>query len=247
MSSLAILRPSEVTSATQRWLEDRFSRSLLILGDLTAPLAGLTTIFVACTAGGIAGVAARFEGFARVVVSIAADDDGAALALHDAASPGLLAVSAGDRAASLLGGPVHSEDFWMTRRTDGAERRGPAVPADDREALHEFYRREGVDFWTPAMFAFGHHFVVHDGDGRVAAAAGVNFIVSDYAQLGAVATAGHARGRDYATSCLSAVIASLHAAGVRECGLFADEHDERLLRLYSRLGFEPRGRFRFIG
>ena len=229
-----------------------FPRSLLLLGDLTEPLLGQTDIWVAWQTE-LVGVAVVFHGFATTLVSVVADDSESGMALMEELrpalkSPCLLVASLEEPLLSCFEQGTVDEDLWLIRETTPIESNLSTCAIRSASEIAAFYYKCGMHFWNPAMVDFGHYFGIRKPDSTLASIAGVNFVLSEprYAQIGNVATDSEWQNKGFATSCVGAVIDSLHTAGVSRCGLFVDANRSDLIRLYERIGFQQAGRFRFV-
>lgn len=244
---MAMIETVDACEASRRCQGLPPEQRLLILADTTAPLAPHTTFLASQD-----GIAARFDGF-NVPVIVAAgrepeplgqlidrlrsQDEECTVCLHETVPV----------PAWLEAGFV-SRDTWMVRPTLGVQRRGKAVPLTDPAQLLELYRQAGTGFWTPRMLKFGHYWGILGSGGALLAAAGVHFILPDrsYAQLGGVATLPSERGRGYASTCITNVLAGLAETNIPICGLFADRSAELLLGFYRHLAFAVQGHYRFF-
>jgi GNAT superfamily N-acetyltransferase len=249
--------PRELTPGSQDWCEAlawasrHFDRSVLILGDMTAPLRPHTRLWSCADAAAVAvGVAVRFEGFASPVVSCAAEDEDSCGALVDAArlaGPGMLVTHESQPLPAPLMRTHADHDPWLTGVCEPLPAPSNICPLEDPAELESFYAGQDMHYWHCDMLQFGHWFGVRDASGTLICAGGVNFVVPEhsYAQLGGLATAAHARGRSHATAVLDAIRSSLAQAGIARCGLFADSSDPRLPGFYVARGFAAHSRFRF--
>lgn len=237
-----------------RWAEDRFDRSLIILGDSTKYLMPYSHHFAAYehVSFSVFGLAVRFTGFERPVVSVAADDPIAFRELLQTACCGegaIVAVGAEQRLHSNLGGALQTLDTWLVAPSlPGLDDPPEVKPIRDEQELRDFYDKQGMHFWCPAMLRIGHAFGIRGPDGTLVCAGSVNFTLPrlGYAQIGALATHPAHRGRSFANRVLIAIRSSLSRADIRECGLFADATNPQLPTFYLRQGFSVRGSFRFI-
>lgn len=255
MLSIYHLGPSPSDSelaAVRNFGARRFHRSILLLGDLTAPLTGHTSIWVARQAG-LTGVAVTFRGFPTPVVSIVADDLESGNTLLEAVRPvlrrpSLLVLNAEESLAAQFRREVVDKDLWLLRDTTAQEVEHPTSLALSPSEVAAFYTRCGMHFWTPAMLDFGHYYGIRSTDSRLVSLAGVNFVLSEfgYAQIGNVVTDRESRNKGFATSCVKAVIDSLHRSGIGRCGLFVDSQRPDLIRLYGNIGFSEEGQFCFV-
>lgn len=244
--------PSDELAAVRLFGRRRFSRSLIALGDLTAPLIEHTSVWVTGRPE-ISGVAVVFHGFKTAMLSVVADDASSGDALLTAArrelgGGGLLVANVEEPLLSRLEHEAADEDLWLTLETSAVEVEQPARLVRSLSEIAAFYDRCGVHFWAPAMTNFGHHYGVRDDDSVLISMAGVNFVIPEvgYAQIGNVATDEKWRNKGFATSCVRAVINGLHDSGVGRCGLFVNSGSPELIRLYQNIGFQEAGRFRFI-
>lgn len=253
MTLLSILQsPENVPSSAQAYLDGRFSRALLVLGDLTSPLRPLTEYWVGKENGRVSGVAALFRGFRVPMLSLVTDREEAAISLVQTARRNvngkqLIAVHADESWSKFLSG-VRQTDLWMTCETGQTDDLPKdVVPLHSIEELQAFYARQKLHFWAPAMLKFGHAFGIRSG-GELVSAAGINFVLDHhtYAQIGSIATDARYRCRGFASTCIRAVLKSLHQAGIYRCGLFADSQSSRLLQFYSNRNFRENGRYEFI-
>ena len=241
----------DASPAVRAWAVARFDRALMILGDSTEPLRPFSRFWAAFHRGMPVGLAVRFEAFAHPLVSVVADEPDALTALllpAFASGAGTLVTGSDQVLPDGLATAPHTADPWLVSRCSAAPVPAGVEPLQEPDELRAFYRQLGMDFWSPAMLRNGHVFGVRAGDGSLVCAAGVNFILpaQDYAQVGALATHPGFRGRSFATRTLTAVRASLAAADIHECGVLADARDPALTAFYGKLGFVPRGSFRFI-
>lgn len=239
--------------AVRRFCIRRFHRSLLLLGDLYQPLLNQTDVFVACWQANLTGVAATFHGFATTMVSVVADDARTGLALlaevrQGLRSPGLLVANLDEPLLSCFEQEGNDEDLWLLRETAPTETKHSTCAVLSSSEVTAFYDYCAMYFWTPAMLNFGHYYGIRNADSTLVSLAGLNFVLDDvgYAQIGNVATVEEWRNKGLATSCVRAVIDSLHKSGIGRCGLFVDARRADLLRLYRNIGFREAGRFRFI-
>jgi len=230
----------------------RFAAVILLLGDLTEPLLSQTEVWVAWQKK-LIGAAVVFHGFATTLVSVVADDSESGLALMQELrpalkSPCLLVANLEEPLLSCFAQGTVDEDLWLIRETSLIGSNLPTCAVRSPSEIAAFYYKCGMHFWTPAMVDFGHYFGIRKPDATLASIAGVNFVLSEprYAQIGNVATDTEWRNKGFATSCVRAVIDSLHRAGVSRCGLFVNADRFDLVRLYERMGFQPAGRFRFV-
>jgi len=238
----------------KRWAEARLDRSLLLLGDLTVPLRALARFSVlhAESSQRVRGLAVKFNGFDIPVSSIVADDEDAAGSLLAAVRDlrGYLVVSSEQKLPRAVSYRIESTDPWMVAVCeDSTETRSKNAEAvRDPVEMEDFLRVQGMRFWSPSMFRFGHTFGVRSVDGRLICAGGVNFVLEDlgYAHIGPIVTDAAERGRSFGSQVLAAMRCSLASAGIRHCGLFADGADPGLVRYYVRHGFDRRGEFHFL-
>src|ERR1700689_1816622 len=250
MRRVSLLSASEVS--TRKYLDHLFPRSLLLLGDLTAPLRSYTDVWLAHSSREITGVATTFRGFNTTIVALVSNDAESGQSLvgrvtSNLEEPVLLALHANEPYLLEFDLSRQQNDSWMTKATEDGAVIHRAVAVDDELELRTFYSTLGTSFWTPAMLKFGHYFGVRNEGGRLVSAAGVNFGLSSYyAQIGAVVTSPDSRGKGLATDCVAAVVSSLHLAGVPKCGLFADAGQPRLVQMYKNLGFRRTDGFSFI-
>jgi GNAT superfamily N-acetyltransferase len=234
------------------WAENRVGRALLILGDSAEPLKRHSHFWAVFehTSEVPLGLAVRFDGFYRPVVSFVSDDFQATDELLRVAcrDETIVAISADQQFSSSLKVELQTIDLWLVAPSLSGVEIHPEVESlcDERE-LCTFYDKQGIRFWCPAMFHVGHAFGIRNEDGKIVCAGGVNFILPrlNYAQIGALVTHPAYRGRSYASHVLSAIRASLAREGISECGLFADAGSPRLLAFYMQRGFSECGRFRF--
>jgi ribosomal protein S18 acetylase RimI-like enzyme len=238
--------------AVRAWARSRFDEALLVLADLTSQLRPLARHWIAYGAGShlLKGVAVCFEGFGQPVASIAAEDEDAFAALFrqvQGSVPTLLFVNRQQPMPANIGLNMESTDAWLI---------SPCVPhraqldsevelLEDANEVQDFMERMGMHFWNPAMQWFGHAFGIRSAQRDLVCAGCLNFLLSEekYAQIGPVATDLTQRRRSMGTRVLEAIRASLAAAGVRECGVFASESDAQLIDFYRRRGFARRGQF----
>ncbi len=218
-------------------------------GDATEPLRDQAVHAAAFDGRDVVGVAARFDGFSTPSLSVAADTAEVADGLIEAvrAPRCLLSVAVDQPLPSWSERLTWSVDPWLRAACEGAARDPRAERVDDPAELADYYRRVNVRYWSPAMLQEGGSFVIRDGQGGIAAAVSVQFVLRDarYAQIGALATAPALRRQGLARTLLSTTRASLASAGVRWCGVFADAGHPWLADCYERLGFVRAGAFRF--
>ena len=236
----------------REWVESRFDRSLLVLGDATSPLVAYATFWLATdkNSDAIEGVMVVFEGFSNPVVSIVAENERIAqhlLAKVDYNKAPILSVALNQRFTDDAW-VVMDNDLWLA--LDCHKQPTPTVNVHrliDAEEIASFLRKQEIHFWHPAMHEFGYAYGIRNDAGDLVSYAGVNFIVStpSYAQLGPLITAPEYRGRGYASALIRMLVNALSESGVQSCGLFADVHNLPLQNLYRKLGFSPRGRFNF--
>lgn len=234
------------------FLTQRFSRSLLILGDLTEFLSPyIHKVLVAGDVHFPRGVAILFTGFSPPVISIVADDLQVSQLmiqeiLKNAAAPTLLIINNDEPLFQVVGALPGDTDIWMTRPTEKYEENPFTQQIQQYEPLAHLYSACELNFWLPEMVQFGHYYGVYK-NGKVCSVSGINFVIEQahYAQIGNVATLPQHRDQGYASQSVLSTINSLARFGIKKCGLFADSEDERLLRWYSRLGFKPICRFHF--
>ena len=234
------------------FLTQRFSRALLILGDLTEFLSPyIHKVLVAGEVHFPRGVAILFTGFSPPIISIVADDLRVSQLmvqelLKNAAAPTLLIVNNDEPLFEIVGALPGDTDIWMIRPTEKYEENPLTQRIQRSEPLVPLYSACELNFWLPEMVQFGHYYGVYK-NGNVCSASGVNFVIEHaaYAQIGNVATLPQDRNQGYASQSVFSTINSLARFGLKKCGLFVDSEDARLLRWYSRLGFKPICRFHF--
>jgi GNAT superfamily N-acetyltransferase len=251
---------TEVPADANEFASLRPERALLVRADFTPPLAPLSEGAVLRRGSAVAAVATRCR-LSTTSIAVAAEDDGARGAIVEALQAGdeaaIVVVSEAEPGLTMPGYRTTGEDAWLTlaladrapSRTAAAAPPRPIDPADvgALEALEALYREVGVAYWHRAMLEYGHYTGVRDG-GRLISAAGLHFALAEpgYAHVGNVATAAPARRRGFATACVGAILERLGASAFRTAGLFVNRRDPRLVDFYRRMGFAPRGAFRFL-
>jgi GNAT superfamily N-acetyltransferase len=235
------------------WAENRFERTLLILGDSTEPLKRCSHFWAVfeSTSEVPLGLAVRFDGLCRPVVSFVSDDLQATEELMRVACRGktIVAVSADQQLPCSLEVKLQTIDPWLVAPSlSGLKVHSDIESLWDEREICAFYNEQGMRFWCPAMFHAGHAFGIRNMGGKLVCAGGVNFTLPrlGYAQIGALVTHPAYRGRSCASRVLAAIRASLACAGIPYCGLFADAGNPGLLAFYMQRGFSKHGRFRFI-
>lgn len=235
--------------AASSWGTSAFEKALLCLGDMTGPLTGLTRKWLARNGDGITGLAVRFSGFNRDVVSIAADDGDAVDALLSSAMGSCPVTLVLSRQTPVpQGWKLVATDNWMVGPCDLVDTPSEVGAIGDLDALKSFYAGEGMTFWAPAMFEFGHCYGIRDRSGALVSACSLNFILPShhYAQIGPLATRADCRRRSYGSAVFGAVRCSLARSGITRAGLFADAQDVSLREFYQRRGLRVLQQFRFL-
>ena len=239
-------------TAALSWCRQHAAATLMIAGDMTAPLVPLTRHEAAFDGPMVLGVAASFSGFSMPAISVAstrADVVDALLRRFDE-SDAILAIEADQPVPTWCGELAWSTDPWLVAEcVRDSEAEAATEIVTDASELAAFYEEVGSTYWCPAMLAFGHSYVVRDERRSILSAGSVQFVIDaygdSYAHIGALATSVSARGRSAATLVLRALRAGLVRAGVRSCGVLADAGTSWLPNFYERRGFSRRGAFRF--
>jgi RimJ/RimL family protein N-acetyltransferase len=108
----------------------------------------------------------------------------------------------------------------------------------DLEELLELYTNYPANHFVPIQIEHGVYFGVRK-DGHLVAAGGTHVLAPKYgiATLGGIFTLPEMRGRGYASSVTSALVAELLALGCRDVALTVYAENDIAQRVYARLGF----------
>lgn len=240
----------------QYWLEKRFDRAILILGDTTEFLIPFSRFSLVYRFNSleIVGIGVLFKGFSRPILSIVSDDFRATDALihylgRD--SNAILSISTQQVLPTNISSKPCTFDRWMVSQCFFEPKYYSEIsiaPLYDEKELLEFYCEQGLGFWCKEMLCYGHTFGIRNSEGKLVSVGGVNFILPQfrYAQIGGLVTHVAYRRRSYATYILNTIRVSLARTGIKECGLFVDSCNSNLVAFYLRRGFLERGGYRFF-
>ncbi|MEM2102467.1 MAG: GNAT family N-acetyltransferase [Candidatus Bathyarchaeia archaeon] len=230
----------------RRFLAQDPVANVLVLGDLYAPLLGVSDVYAAFQNSRLVGVCAVFCGYSKPSIVFGAETPEAKHALIETAvnrdSNEFISLCSPNDARLFEECSIilhqHSEQQMVADPPKQIKCEGAKVEKVDEnelEALDKFYRQHHAEAWIPMQLKVGLYYWVRQ-DGKIVSAAGVHVVTPHVAQLGNIVTDEAYRNRGYATACTSVLAADLASKG-RIISLFVKTNNHSAIRMYKKLGF----------
>ena len=243
MPSNSAMRVVELTAKSRilAYLETDRLYAAYAVGDLEPELSIHCEWFGAERDGRLQALALHYSGLSFLIVFLMGDAAGLQAILEDALRVERAFFTCRQGHLGVMQDFYHWEPVPMWRMVLRLERfqpvGGDCIPLtrDHAEQLAALYARgEGNAFDSKQLPGGAFHGVFENG--RLVAAAGTHLISPTYgvAAVGNVFTHPGFRGRGYASTATSAVVAELLSRGMRN----VNQRNEAAIRIYERLGFE---------
>jgi len=217
-----------------------------VLGDLYAPLLGVSDVYVAFQNSWLVGVCAVFHGYSTPSIVFGAETPKAKQNLVEAALNQnlneFISLCPPNDARLFEECSVilhrHSEQQMVANPPKPIQLGSVKVEKVDEnelESLAKFYRQYNAEAWIPMQLKVGPYYCVKQDD-KIVSAAGVHVVTPQIAQLGNIVTDEAYRNRGYATACTSVLATDLASKG-RIISLFVRTDNHSAISMYEKLGF----------